>query len=479
MLRYFPELREPLLAQLPDQVVLDGELVIATPKGLDFDALQLRQHPAASRVKKLAVEIPASYVAFDLLALSGESLLDEPFRDRRAGLERLLGDATPPLYVTPATTSRDQALQWFDAFEGAGFDGIVAKPLASTYQPGVRAMLKVKHERTCDCVVAGYRMHKDGNGVGSLLVGLYDDEHVLHHVGVVSAMAAPLRKQLLEDVQPLRKNALADHPWREWADAMNEAAASGQRMPGGPNRWNASKDMSWEPLRIERVCEAEYEGLLNGRFRHNALPALARRQGPRRLHLRAARGGRADRAARDVHVPVPWAPPDLRRYAGRTHPKSPHIRLPDGARPARYNRLVLFGGPDRRACTGELEGQGTWALAHVFLARALFGPRRTAAVANVDAQVEALRRRVAPVVAALDLELYDIELSGASGSRILRVTVTRPGGVDLDAITAVTQAVSPMLDDGPAPAGPFLLEVSSPGVERACARRRTTRARSG
>jgi len=270
LLRYFPELRDPLLAQLPDQVVLDGELVIATPKGLDFDSLQLRQHPAASRVKKLAVEIPASYVAFDLLALSGESLLDEPFRDRRAGLERLLGDAAPPLYVTPATTSRDRALQWFDAFEGAGFDGIVAKPLASTYQPGVRAMLKVKHERTCDCVVAGYRMHKDGNGVGSLLVGLYDDEHVLHHVGVVSAMAAPLRKQLLEDVQPLRKNALADHPWREWADAMNEAAASGQRMPGGPNRWNASKDMSWEPLRIERVCEAEYEGIMSGRFRHNA-----------------------------------------------------------------------------------------------------------------------------------------------------------------------------------------------------------------
>ena len=270
LLRYFPELREPLLAQLPDQVVLDGEIVIATPKGLDFDALQLRQHPAASRVKKLSEEIPASYVAFDLLALSGESLLDEPFRDRRAGLERLLGGATPPLYVTPTTASRDQALQWFDAFEGAGFDGIVAKPLASTYQPGVRAMLKVKHERTCDCVVAGYRVHKDGNGVGSLLVGLYDDEHVLHHVGVVSAMAAPLRKQLLEDVQPLRKNALENHPWREWADAMNEAAASGQRMPGGLNRWNATKDMSWEPLRIERVCEAVYEGLLSGRFRHNA-----------------------------------------------------------------------------------------------------------------------------------------------------------------------------------------------------------------
>ena len=259
LLRYFPELREPLLAQLPDQIVLDGELVIATPAGLDFDALQLRQHPAESRIKKLAAEIPASYVAFDLLALSGESLLDEPFRDRRAGLEQLFRAVKPPLYVTTATTSRDQALQWFDAFEGAGFDGVVAKPLGDTYQPGARTMLKVKHQHTCECVVAGYRVHKDGNGVGSLLLGLYDDEHVLHHVGVASGMAAPLRKQLL-----------VGHPWRDWADAMHEAAASGQRMPGGPSRWNATKDLSWEPLRIEQVCEAEYEGLLSGRFRHNA-----------------------------------------------------------------------------------------------------------------------------------------------------------------------------------------------------------------
>jgi ATP-dependent DNA ligase len=270
LLRYFPELREPLLDQLPDQIVLDGELVIATPRGLDFDALQLRQHPAESRIKKLAVEIPASFVAFDLLALGGESLLDEPFRDRRAGLERLLRDARPPLFVTPGTTSRDEALRWFDAFEGAGFDGVVAKPLDSTYQPGVRAMLKVKHEHTCECVVAGYRLHKDGDGVGSLLLGLYDDEGVLHHVGVASGMAAPLRAQLLEEVQPLRKDALEGHPWRDWAEAMHEASASGQRMPGGPSRWNATKDLSWEPLRIERVCEAVYEGLMGGRFRHNA-----------------------------------------------------------------------------------------------------------------------------------------------------------------------------------------------------------------
>jgi ATP-dependent DNA ligase len=270
LLRYFPELREPLLAQLPDRIVLDGELVIATPRGLDFDALQLRQHPAESRVKKLSVEIPASYVAFDLLALGAESLLEEPFRDRRAGLERLLQDADPPIYVTPATTSTDEALRWFDAFEGAGFDGVVAKPRSSTYQPGARAMLKLKHERTCDCVVAGYRLHKDGEGLGSLLLGLYDDDGVLHHVGVASSMAAPLRKQLLEDVQPLRTNALEGHPWRDWADFMSDAAVSGRRMPGGQSRWNATKDLSWEPLRIERVAEVAYEGLLSGRFRHNA-----------------------------------------------------------------------------------------------------------------------------------------------------------------------------------------------------------------
>jgi ATP-dependent DNA ligase len=270
LMRYFPELREPLLEQLPPQVVLDGELVIATPHGLDFDALQLRQHPAASRVKKLAEEIPASYVAFDLLALGKESVIDEPLRQRRAGLERLLADATPPLFLTPATTSRDLALQWFDHFEGAGFDGVVAKPLGDPYAPGARTMLKVKHDRTCECVAAGYRVHKDGKGVGSILLGLYDDEGALHHVGVASGIAAPARERLLGEVEPLRKNALEGHPWRDWADAVAQAAESGQRMPGGPNRWNATKDMSWEPLRIERVVEVSYEGIMNGRFRHNA-----------------------------------------------------------------------------------------------------------------------------------------------------------------------------------------------------------------
>ena len=270
LLRYFPELREPLLEQLPDRVVLDGELVVANEQGLDFDALQLRQHPAESRVKKLALEIPASYVAFDLLALGDESLLDTPFEDRRAALERVFATARPPIYLTPTTRDRDVASDWFSRFEGAGFDGVVAKPLADGYRPGKRTMLKVKHERTCDCVVAGFRVHKDGNGVGSFLLGLYDDEGTLHHVGVASAMAAKLRTELAAEVEELRADALVDHPWKDWAQAVSEAAASGQRMPGGPSRWNATKDLSWEPVRIERVCEVEFEGMMNGRFRHNA-----------------------------------------------------------------------------------------------------------------------------------------------------------------------------------------------------------------
>lgn len=270
LLRYFPELREPLLAQLPERVVLDGELVVANERGLDFDALQLRQHPAESRIRKLASEIPASYVAFDVLAVAGDSLLDVPFGKRRETLEAMLRDATPPVYLTPATPSRDVAADWFNRFEGAGFDGVVAKAVDDAYHPGQRTMLKVKHERTCDCVVAGYRMHKDGKGIGSLLLGLYDDEGVLHHVGVASAMAAKRRAELQADIEPLRANALDHHPWRDWAVAVEEAAARGQRMPGGPSRWNATKDLSWEPLRIERVCEVEYEGLMNGRFRHNA-----------------------------------------------------------------------------------------------------------------------------------------------------------------------------------------------------------------
>jgi ATP-dependent DNA ligase len=273
LLRYFPELREPLCAQLPERCVLDGELVVTSDKGLDFDALQLRQHPAESRVRKLAAEIPASFVAFDLLAVDDESLLDTPFGERRARLALMLADAKPPIYLTPATRDRDLAADWFRRFEGAGFDGVVCKPLAGTYRPGERTMLKVKHERTCDCAVAGYRLHKDGKGVGSLLLGLNDDAGVLHHVGVASSMAAPQRAGILETLQPYREHALEGHPWRDWAEAGIEAAGGGEgggRMPGGPNRWNANKDMSWEPLRVELVAEVAYEGLMNGRFRHNA-----------------------------------------------------------------------------------------------------------------------------------------------------------------------------------------------------------------
>src|SRR3954471_21841156 len=221
LLRYFPELREPLLAQLPQQCVLDGELVVVGENGgLDFDALQLRQHPAESRVRKLSVEIPASYVAFDLLALGDESLLQTPMAERRDKLVDLLGHAQPPLLVTPATRDPEVGRGWFDSFEGAGFDGVIAKPLADPYVPGMRTLVKVKHERTCDCAVAGYRLHKDGNGVGSLLVGLYDDDGSLHHVGVASGMAAKLRAELQDDIQPLRAHALDDHPWKDWAVAM-------------------------------------------------------------------------------------------------------------------------------------------------------------------------------------------------------------------------------------------------------------------
>jgi len=267
LLRYFPELREPLLAQLPDRVVLDGELVVAGERGLDFDLLQQRQHPAASRVARLAAEIPASFVAFDVLALGDDALLDVALSERRARLEALLARARPPLYCTPATTDPDVARDWFDRFEGAGFDGVVAKPLAGLYEPGRRVVTKIKHERTCDCAVGGYRMHKDGLGVGSLLLGLHDAAGVLHHVGVASGMAAGVRAELLDAVQPLRTGAAAGHPWSGW-DAPE--AHRGGRMPGGVNRWSAGRDLSWEPVRVEAVVEVAYEGLTNGRFRHNA-----------------------------------------------------------------------------------------------------------------------------------------------------------------------------------------------------------------
>jgi ATP-dependent DNA ligase len=265
--RYFPELHDALVERLPAGCVLDGEIVIATPHGLDFDALQLRLHPAASRVARLAQETPSSFVAFDALAVDGRNLMGEPQHVRRAALERLLRRAKPPLYVTPMTRERDQAEHWLAHFEGAGLDGVVAKPAGLTYQPGKRAMLKVKHARTADCVVAGFRWHKSGqDAVGSLLLGLYDDANVLQHVGVTSSFTMAMRKTLAKELAPLRKDAIRDHPWREWAGA----AAQSSRMPGGQSRWSAGKDLSWEPLRPERVCEVKYDHLQGDRFRHAA-----------------------------------------------------------------------------------------------------------------------------------------------------------------------------------------------------------------
>ena len=267
--RYFPELHDALLAGLPDGCVLDGEIVIATAHGLDFDALQMRLHPAASRVAKLAGETPASFVAFDVLAADGEDLRDAPQRDRRTRLERLLARGMPPIHVTPMTRDRAEAGEWLSRFEGAGLDGVVAKPDMEIYQPGKRAMIKIKHARTADCVVSGFRWHKDGKGtaVGSLLLGLYDAQGRLHHVGVTSSFTMATRRRLVEELEPLRRDALAEHPWREWAEAGGEST----RMPGGQSRWSAGKDLSWEPLRIERVCEVKYDHMQGPRFRHAAV----------------------------------------------------------------------------------------------------------------------------------------------------------------------------------------------------------------
>jgi ATP-dependent DNA ligase len=266
--RYFPELHDALLERLPQGCVLDGEIVIATPRGLDFDALQLRLHPAASRVAKLATETPSSFVAFDALAVDGSNLMAARQAERRAALERLLRKAQHPVYLTPMTRERGQALHWLEHFEGAGLDGVIAKPASLTYQPGKRAMIKVKHARTAECVVAGFRWHKSGkDAVGSLLLGLYDDQGKLQHVGVTSSFTMAMRKQLAKELAPLRSDAMKDHPWREWAGVEAESS----RMPGGHSRWSAGKDLSWEPLRIERVCEVKYDHLQGDRFRHAAI----------------------------------------------------------------------------------------------------------------------------------------------------------------------------------------------------------------
>jgi ATP-dependent DNA ligase len=265
--RYFPEVHDACAAALPDGCVVDGEIVIATPGGLDFDALQMRLHPAASRVARLARESPASFVAFDLLAVGGREIMTAPQEARRRGLEELLARRAPPIHLTPMTRDPALATDWLARFEGAGLDGVIAKPAQGVYQPGKRAMIKVKHARTADCVVAGFRWHKQGKGtlVGSLLLGLYDDAGMLHHVGVTSSFSMEARRQLVEELAPLRARALEHHPWRDWAD-VDESATT--RMPGGHSRWSAGKDLSWEPLRIERVCEVKYDHLQGDRFRH-------------------------------------------------------------------------------------------------------------------------------------------------------------------------------------------------------------------
>ncbi len=268
MNRYFPELLEPLGEQLPERCALDGELVIAGGGALDFEALLLRIHPAASRVALLAEQTPASFIAWDLLCLGDEDLSQTAFEKRRELLEEVLAEAHPPIHLTPITRDRDLAQDWFDRFEGAGLDGVMAKPANGVYEPGKRSMLKVKHKRTADCVVAGFRWHKNGEGtrVGSLLLGLYDDEGRLHHVGVAASFTAARRVELVEELASLREGADEGHPWQDWISA----AEHHQRVPGGASRWNRGKDLSWIPLRAERVVEVSFDHMQGTRFRHTA-----------------------------------------------------------------------------------------------------------------------------------------------------------------------------------------------------------------
>ncbi len=265
--RYFPELVDAVKANLPTRCVIDGEIVIASGDRLEFEALLQRIHPAASRVNKLAVETPASFVAFDLLALGDLDLMRAPFRGRRTELEQVVAEAGDPIFLTQASGEVATAHRWFETFEGAGLDGIVAKPLAAPYQPDVRAMFKVKHERTADCVVAGYRWHKSGGVVGSLLLGLYDDSGGLQHVGVAASFPMQRRAELVEELAPFQTGDLAAHPWGNWAEAE---AHEKDRLPGAVSRWNAKKDLSWVPLRPELVVEVGYDHMEGSRFRHTA-----------------------------------------------------------------------------------------------------------------------------------------------------------------------------------------------------------------
>ncbi|HKT02224.1 MAG TPA: ATP-dependent DNA ligase [Rugosimonospora sp.] len=267
--RYFPEVVEQALAQLPERSAVDGELVVirrdAPIPRLDFELLGQRIHPAASRIRLLAQEAPASFVAFDLLALGDDLYVDAPYRERRQALERALASVKPPVHLTPITPDVDRAKEWFQIFEGAGLDGLIAKPADIRYEPGKRLMYKVKHARTADVVVAGFRWHKSGPVVGSLLLGLYDTAGVLHHVGVSASFTAARRKELIDEIAPLREN-VTEHPWLD--AAIGEA--QGQRLPGAVSRWTGKKDLSWEPLRPEWVIEVGYEAMEGDRFRHTA-----------------------------------------------------------------------------------------------------------------------------------------------------------------------------------------------------------------
>jgi ATP-dependent DNA ligase len=267
--RYFPELREALLAQLPPRCVLDGEIVLVQGDELDFEALQQRIHPAASRIALLARETPVSAVFFDALCDGERDLREVPFRERRAALEALLGAAAAPLHLTPATAQRRLAEDWFRRFEGAGLDGVMAKAADGLYEPNKRVMQKIKHERECDCVVAGFRWHKadEEPSVGSLLLGLHDAAGVLQHVGVASSFTAAKRRELVDFLAPYREGALAAHPWKDWAGS-GAPDPQGQRMPGAKSRWSRGKDLAWEPLRPELVVQVAYDHMEGRRFRH-------------------------------------------------------------------------------------------------------------------------------------------------------------------------------------------------------------------
>ena len=267
--RYFPELIEPLKSQLPQRCVLDGEIVLARDGALEFEALQLRLHPAASRVKLLSEEMPASIVFFDLLSEGDRDLRCTPFQERRREMESLLLSAAPPVHLTPATSDLSVATDWFSRFEGAGLDGVVAKPTSGTYESNKRVMLKVKHERDCDCVVAGFRWHKKGerSAVGSLLLGLFDEAGELQHVGVCASFTDKKRQELVQYLAPYREDALEGHPWKRWSTQELE---NERRIPGAQSRWSQGKDLSWEPLRAELVVEVAYDHMQGSRFRHTA-----------------------------------------------------------------------------------------------------------------------------------------------------------------------------------------------------------------